>query len=102
MAVYHTTSLRLDSNTSLPFHIQLIQNLLITTRRNCPRQLQQSITERTLSMINMCHYTEIPKTFYRNCLDAALKVRDDFRSLSASRHRCGEMTSWFEGLRCIM
>jgi hypothetical protein len=41
-------------------------------------------------MIDVCHYTEIAKSFDGDVLNAALKLGDGFGSLSASCYRCGK------------
>ena len=102
MIVYHTASLRLDSNSPFSLDIQFVQDLLIATRRNRACQLQQSIAERALSMIDMCHYTEVPKSFDWNSFDAALKLCEWLCWLSASCYRCAEESGLFEELRRIL
>jgi hypothetical protein len=99
MLVYHTTSLRLDSNPPLSFNVQFIEDLLIATRRNRARQLKQSITERALPMINVCHYTEVPKSFNWNSLNPALKLGKRLLSLSASCYRRAKKSRLCEELR---
>jgi hypothetical protein len=94
--VYHTTSLRLDCDSPLPFHIQLIKNLLIPTRLNRPRQFQQPITKRAFAMVYMCHYAKVAESFDWNSLDAALKLCDRLGSLGVSRYRCAECAGLFE------
>lgn len=102
MVVNHTASLRLDSDPPLPLHVQLVQDLFVAPRCNGPRELQQSIAERALPMINMCHYAEIAESFNWDCLYSAFKFRDGLRSLSASCNRGGEGARLREQSRSIL
>lgn len=88
--VYHTAGLRLHGNPPLPLNVQFIQDLLIASRLNRASEFEQPVTERTLPMINMCHYTEIPESFDWYVFYTPLKLRDCPGSLSASCHRGGK------------
>ena len=102
MLVDHTTSLGFDCDAPFSLYIQLIQNLLVSTRFNGPRELQQSIAESTFAMVNMCHNTEVSETFNWDGLNAALNLGDWLRNLSVSSYRCGEAPALLEELRSIV
>ena len=102
MLVYHATGLCLDCDSSFSFNIQFIKDLLIATWRNRARQLEQPITKRALSMIDMCYYTKVSEPFDWNGLYAALKLCYRLLSLSASCYRCAEGSCLFEELRHIL
>ena len=97
--VQHTTRLCLDCDAPLPLHIQLIQYLLIASWLNGARELKEPITEGTLAMIDMSHDTEVPKSLDRYSGDAALKLQNRVRSLSASCYCCGECAGAGEQFR---
>ena len=61
MLVYHGTCLCLDRNPSLPFDIELVQDLLVATRRNCASELKESVTEGAFAMIDVSDNAEIAK-----------------------------------------
>lgn len=72
--IYHGTCLRLDSNPSFPFHVQLVQELLLSTRFDSPRELQESVAQRALTMVHMRHNTEVPVILDWNLLDPSLEL----------------------------
>src|ERR1700760_1966380 len=69
----HTTGLSFHSDTALSFNVQLVQNLFVFSWFNCSSKLEQTIAESTLSMIDMCHNTKVPKSFYWDSSDSSFK-----------------------------
>lgn len=70
--VEHRTCLRLHSDTTLSFDIQLVENLLVRAGLDGAGQLEQAIAESALPMINMGDNTEIPVPLDGYCGDALL------------------------------
>jgi hypothetical protein len=73
--VDHRTCVRLDCDTPFSFHVQPIQRLLQATLLDRPRELQQAITQSTLSMIDVRNDAEVPEAVDGDLLNALLEIR---------------------------
>jgi hypothetical protein len=92
VVVEHATCLRLHCDPSLPLHIQFIQHLFILSRFDGSRQLQKSITQRALPMVNVRDDTEISEPFNWDGGDALFEFRFYFELLN-----CTESSGYVEG-----
>lgn len=74
VVVYHGASLGLDRDASFPLDIEPVQNLLLPSRLNSTRELQQAVGERTLAMVYVSNNTEVAITIEGDIGDALLEV----------------------------
>jgi hypothetical protein len=71
--VYHGACLRLDCDASLALHVQLVQNLLVSSRLDGARELQEAVGKRRLAMVHMCYDAEVAVSFDGYLGDALLE-----------------------------
>jgi hypothetical protein len=64
--VYHAACLSLHGNAALALDVQLVKYLLISSGLNSTSELEESVTKRALSMIDVGDNTEVPKVLNRN------------------------------------
>lgn len=65
VVVQHAAGLCLHRNAALALHIKLIQELLLASRLNCARELEEPVTEGALAMVDMGDNTEISEPVQR-------------------------------------
>lgn len=75
VVVYHTAGLGLDGDTTLALDIQLIQDLLVTAGLNGAGELEQSVAESALAMIDVSDDAEVAESLNRDGGDAFFEVR---------------------------
>jgi hypothetical protein len=73
------------SNASFALNVEFIEDLLVPTGLDCPCELEETVTERGLAMIDMRNYTEVTKSFDRDRSDAFLEIRLLFQGLYSVR-----------------
>jgi hypothetical protein len=82
--VNHRACLRLDGNASLSFHIQLVEELLLASRLDCPSNLQQAIGECALAMVDVRDDAEIAEAIDWDVSDPPFEVRFDLQGTCGS------------------
>lgn len=75
--IQHGTSLCLDCDSSFSFHVQFVQNLLVSTLFNRPSKLQQSVRKCRFAMINMRYDAKVAKPFEGDCCNSFFYRRVD-------------------------
>src|SRR5690606_2106479 len=90
VVVEHGTSLCLYSNASFPLNIQFVENLLIPTRCNCARQLEQPVRQCAFAMVDVSNDAEVSESLKR---DRSNSFLEGFLNLGIScktRESCAE------------
>jgi hypothetical protein len=85
--VQHATCLRLHGDTSFPFHVQLVQHLLVAPGLNRPRKLKEPVAKRTFAMINVGDYAKVAKTFNWDRSNPFLEIGLNFEWLNSVKRR---------------
>lgn len=81
VVVQHVTCLGFYGNASFALNVEFVEDLLVPTGLDCPSELQETVAQRGLAMIDMRNYTEVAKSFDWNRSDAFLEVRLLFQGL---------------------
>lgn len=81
----HATCLCLHRDASFPFHVQLVEDLLVLSGLDGSRNLEESVTERAFAMIDMGDDAEVPESFNWYRRDALLEFGLYFELLNGAQ-----------------
>lgn len=96
--INHRTRLRLDRNSPLALHIELVQDLLVAARLDGARELQQTVAERALAMVDMRDDAEVAEAVDGDLRDSALEVGLDLEGDGGVERSGGR--EWTAGQLC--
>lgn len=97
VVVYHRACLCFDCDASFSFHIQLVQDLLLSSRLDGAREFKESVAESALAMIYMSNNAEVSEAVDGDLGDSFFEWSLDSGCCCTARGSAQGVTGAIEG-----